>query len=461
MKANSFIKQVKQSLGPLIKNHRKKLMIGGGIAGLILLIFLIASPSDPQELVKEFELAVATGDVDTVESMIDLDGDLEMDEKRIKQFVDHMQKNEKDYMELTWLLNAQAAHHAESDDVLNYATDGMTVEEMMNAGTYYVKKTEIPLLPDQYSIGVRPYYLQLKTTEPGVKVKVDGEKAFTSKKGTLEKRYGPVMPGIYKVDAKKKFEYADLSTSDEINIFDEHTDKKLVSVDLELIGETIEVESNVGDTLLFVNGKKVGKVEKFEAFGPVSKNGTITLHGEQTFPWGKGKSEKVSVDENTTTVDVTPDPFSEKNVRKQIVQLINNYAKQYVKAHKTQNADVYTTLTDSLKNDEAEEIASDKEFERTYKGKAIGTRIDFGSYEFKKDEETDRYQVEITVEFHKKERTYRSWDDGDEPLEEKIFQNKVTLLYFEEKKKWLIAGFDYDFGQSEMEGKEVVKSEFK
>lgn len=220
MKANSFIKQVKQSLGPLIKNHRKKLMIGGGIAGLILLIFLIASPSDPQELVKEFELAVATGDVDTVESMIDLDGDLEMDEKRIKQFVDHMQKNEKDYMELTWLLNAQAAHHAESDDVLNYATDGMTVEEMMNAGTYYVKKTEIPLLPDQYSIGVRPYYLQLKTTEPGVKVKVDGEKAFTSKKGTLEKRYGPVMPGIYKVDAKKKFEYADLSTSDEINIFD-------------------------------------------------------------------------------------------------------------------------------------------------------------------------------------------------------------------------------------------------
>ncbi|PTX59594.1 Maf1 regulator [Melghirimyces profundicolus] len=168
-------------------------------------------------------------------------------------------------------------------------------------------------------------------------------------------------------------------------------------------------------------------------------------------------------------MEITPNPFHTENTRKQIVDLVNTYAKEYVKAHKSLNADLYTTVTDNIKKEEAEGFSYEKKYgnDEPYKGKALGTRIDFAYYKFQKNEQTDRFEAMIPIELHRQEVDTGFFSDGE--MQDNYHEYSVTLAYYEDKKKWLITSLEpgYSdvtgtFGNKDvMEGKDVVKSTFK
>lgn len=466
-KEDSQWKTLLQNLSPLIVKHKKKLIIAGSaLVGCLLLILLFTSgQTDPEELVHQFEMAVVTGDIDKVKDLVEPDDGLELEEKYLQQFVDHAQTEPEYHDTLMWLLNAQAAHYAQSEAVLQYGTDAMTTAELKKAGDYYVKENKRTLLPDTYSIGIRPYYITLETNKPKAKLKVDDEHVFETTKKKQEYRYGPVMPGIYLTQASRKYEYADLSTKDKVTLFGHHS--RRVPADLNLHEEAVKIDSSFGHVTLFVNGKKVGKVKDHETFGPLTKDGSIKIHGEANFSWGKAKSSPSAVEEETDTVDVTPDPFSSDKAEKQAIQVVNQYVKERVAAYKKLDASLFTVLDDNAKKSETEAIKSMKEYEKTYLGKALGTRIDFSYTEFNKNDETDRYEVKVPVEFHVKEVTRGKYFGSDDPMEEEFKEMTLTLTYQEKQKKWLVSEvkdryttIDYWSDDNIMKGKRVKKSTF-
>lgn len=444
----------------LIRQNKKLVFIVGGGLLTIILIVIGISRSDPVEMVKEFEKAIVMGDVKKVESLVSSgDSDLNVDQKRLKQFIDYAQKNQDYFSAQIWVLEAQTAYHTESDDILYYSIDGTTTKELLEAGDFYIKKGSF-LFFDTYSIAVRPKYLNLTTNEADALLYVDGEEVFKTTKEKKSYSYGPVMPGIYKISAKKKFDFASVTAKDEVNLF--HESKKNIPVDLELVGETVEVVSDVKGTTIFANGKRVGLVEELETFGPLTKDGSIKIHGEAKFPWGVSKSEASFVYEYDDEIEVTPNPTTDEKVRNKITTLINTYAKERSKSLAAKDAKGVTTLTGKEKESLFSEIEKFKEDEGVYKGKPIKTKIDYGEVKLKQDEDSGSYYMTVPVEFHFNEKKHTRWSFGNRsgPPEDKVFQCTVHVVYNYESSKWLINHMEYHYyiNHFDMDGADVVES---
>ncbi|MFS0763484.1 hypothetical protein [Peribacillus phoenicis] len=65
-----------------------------------------------------------------------------------------------------------------------------------------------------------------------------------TKEGNLKTTIQSLPPGIYTVTGSKKYEYAEINAKEEINLFEDDTFSK--SVSLELTGEQLAIESDVG-----------------------------------------------------------------------------------------------------------------------------------------------------------------------------------------------------------------------
>ncbi|WP_350302987.1 hypothetical protein [Peribacillus frigoritolerans] len=65
-----------------------------------------------------------------------------------------------------------------------------------------------------------------------------------TKEGNLKTTIQSLPPGIYTVTGSEKYEYAEINAKEEINLFEDDTFSK--SVSLELTGEQLAIESDVG-----------------------------------------------------------------------------------------------------------------------------------------------------------------------------------------------------------------------
>lgn len=341
--------------------------------------------------------------------------------------------------------------------MVDYSLRGVTTRELLEIGDFYIKKENF-LWFDTYEIAARPLYLNLATNEADAVLYVDGEEVFKTTEKKKSYTYGPVMPGIYEATAEKKFEYANLTVKNEVNLFKQRG-KRNIPVNLELVGERVRLNSNFEDTNVYVNGKKVGVVKDLESFGPITKDGSVKIYGEAKFPWGTSKSRVITVEKNVSEVGITPVPTTDKKVRDEITNLINTYAKERSKALSTKDSKVITTLEGSAKNDLISEINRMSHEKDRYEGKAIETKIDYDNASLNKDANTGRFYMQIPVEFHFNEYKYFRWTNQNAPLRDEIFQRRLHITYFDESKKWLITNVEKIYFQKyEMDGKGVVKT---
>jgi hypothetical protein len=446
------LKNTTHKVVPFFSKHKKWSFFVVGLIIVIIAAYVAgAYLMDPRDKVSEFEQAVLNGDVKTLKGLVQSpESQVEVDEKHLNDLITYSKENKEYLPKLVSTMFNQI--NDEENDIPNEG----------GATDFYLKKTDIPLFYSSYSIQFRPYFLELYTNEGGSTIKVDNKKVFQTTDKQKKFTVGPLMPGIYKTAAERKFEYALLSQENSITAFDEETATK--KSDLELYGGSLSLESNFENTSIFVNGKAINKtIKAMPEISPISFNGTIRIHGEQQFPWGLEKSQDALVEQNTSSVDITPVPFSTDATRKPIIELINNFAKQELEALVKHDPNQFTTIGDNLKAQYIEDINDNVKYKETWKGNTLGTRIDFDHIVLSQNEETKIYEATVPVEIHAKYKKYSQYDSGDEALEDKVDYYKLTLSYDEKTKKWLISGKEDQYSNTGeyFNGKNTVKSEFK
>ncbi|WP_044642101.1 TcaA 3rd/4th domain-containing protein [Risungbinella massiliensis] len=447
---------------PFLKKNQKWLFILLGLAILIGFIYLVGYfLHDPEGMINDFETAVRTGKVDDLEDIVvnNTDG-LKMDKKQLQQFIQYAQSNPKYFTRLMASMRAQ--YHFYEGEPWNVGIDAP--KDYLSYGDYYLVHQDRSLFYDSYEIAVRPYYVTIETNEPDAVVKVDGKQVFKTNANNMKHVMGPVMPGTYQVLVEKNFEFAVLSSNEEIQAFDRSP--QTVEADLSLSGENIYVESEFDDTRILVNGRDTKKTTgTTERFGPISRNGTVKIQGVRTFPWGEERSLEQVIEENTSSFDLTPVAFQTPESKTKATETINNFFKSEMSALVSQDISKLTNATDNMKKKYTEDINSLKDWERYWKGSTLGTRIDYSKAIIKMNKETNTYEISIPVEVHYRAKRYSSYDRGKEdPLEETYDEFHVHLSYQESSKTWLVNDLSSDYfggGSNYMQSPLVVKSEFK
>jgi uncharacterized membrane protein YvbJ len=437
-----------------VLRYKKWLLIAVAVVAVLVGIIGMSSQDDPKALIDQFQQAVANGDVNELESLVVSD-DVDLNEKYLQQFINYAQ-NHADYFQATmqilrWQL---ASYNPTADTGMEYGTDAFpSIAELKNMGDFYLRKNEHWLLPDTYEIVVRPYYLNLKTNEPGAVLKVDGKEVLKTTNDKLTYRMGPLMPGVYDISAEKKFPYANLHTEQKMELFG--SDNHNVTGDLTLEEFDVGIQSSFPDTQVYINGKPTGKtVAQMNKFGPVSKDGSVKISGWYRFPWGPAQSEAIPVDENTDSVDITPNPFLQKQYQQMLTDVINQFAKQKILAKVKRNTSLMTTATDDVKQNYVVEDYI------TYNGQALGTTIDYDQASL--TTENGLYTVKLPVKFHYKMQETAEYT-GPSPMEEQYDDEEVTLEYHPDTKKWLVANEEslFDFGSDDyFTGTNTVQSDF-
>lgn len=450
-----------------VPKKRRALYIGFTALFLIavaITVFILVNRSDSgEDLISQFEKAVNEEDISTLERIIQGNDTMEITEKHIKDLI-KISKDEPDYFkDIVFNLKAQLAIYEDDKEATN--------DELLNSGDYFLTKDDGFF--SSYQIEARPYSLTVSADEKADMVITNDSLDNPYLKTEIDSYNTTIYnlaPGIYTVYAIKEYEYADIEAKEEIRLFGSSTFNE--SVSLELTGKEIEINSFVEGVSIFINDEELGEEaslieegissgdKKTKLFGPFSTDGSITVHGELSLPWGTVRSETHVIDNDTKTINITPIPLSDKNMTKQLTDTINSYAQQHIKTLVEQNIQILKSANKGLIVEHEKRIDYNKLNGSYWKGEALGTKIDLDNAELKY--ESPQYTVQVPVEFHYKEREYYKGMTDHEPLEEVFEESLVTLIYDEKSKRWLVSSVESEnfglFGY--MENKNVIISKF-
>lgn len=455
-----------------IKQHRLAASIlAVAILGLLTLSIYVVTRPDGGKLVSEFEQAINQGDtVKLLELVKPEKKDMMITEVQMKQLVAYAKKHPDYVKHLVFFMGAQAT--LAENDGQDKSPDALVFQqykksEITSYGDFYIKKSN-GIFP-HYQIYARAHYLTVKVNEPDAVIEVANKKVFTTAKDKLDYTYGPIMPGTYPVQGTKKFSYGDVTGKNEVDLFDVKEMKASTSLE---IGKKVNVVSTQDNVTIFINGEAVNdkavKVkdpssltaeELAKTFGPVSTDGTMEIQGEIHYPWGTVKSQPQTLTDQTTIVNLSPNPLAAKQVQENVTKTINEFAQQSMEALVKKDPSVIKTANNNMINKYIEEIQFEKTLRVYWKGKALGTKIDFSKVSM---EYTDGvYYATLPVAFHSEENLYGRFNDNGQPLQEVIDNSMITLAYDLTTQQWNIVDRDIEnFSGDFLDAPNVVVSTF-
>ena len=455
-----------------IKQHRLAASIlTVAILGLLTFSIYGVTRPDGGKLVSEFEQAVNQGDTVKLLELVKPDKkEMTITEVQLKQLVAYAKKNPDYVKHLVFFMGAQAAiadNQGEDKSPNALVFQQYKKSEITNYGDFYIKKSN-GIFPS-YQIYARAHYLTVNVNEPDTVIEVAGKKVFTTEKDKLDYTYGPIMPGTYTVQGTKKFSYGDVTGKNEVDLFDVKEMKASTTLE---IGKKINVVSTQDNVTIFINGEAVNnkavKVkdpssltteEVGKTFGPVSTDGTMEIQGEIHYPWGTVKTQPQTLTDLTTIVNLSPNPLATKQTQENVTKTINAFAQQSMAALVNKDPSVIKTANNNMINKYVEEIQFEKTLRVYWKGKALGTKIDFTKVSM--EYTNGVYYATLPVEFHSQENQYGRYNDDGQPLQDVIDNSMVTLAYDLTTLQWNIVDRDTEnFSGNFLDAPNVVVSEF-
>ncbi|SHF30497.1 hypothetical protein SAMN05444392_11449 [Seinonella peptonophila] len=424
-----FTKQMKN----WISQHKKAVLT---TTTIILTIFIglytiSILKVDSDEAITQFTQALEQEDVSGLQKLIEPDqARFKFNQKQAKDLIKFSQQDEDFFYGSDGIL--ALLRKEQGLDEKSVTADAVSKHP---SSFFYLKKKE-GFLWDTYCIGVKTGYIEVTTNLPGVQVWINHQPVkIVRNKG----KSGPFLPGIYQIKGSKKFPYTTVTTEREVNLF--QAENRIAKETLALSIGTIRVYSGMPDTEIVINGKKTGQTvgNTIVDFGPVTDDGSLRIDGERSFPWGVLKSTPIPIKPNVWKFDLTPNPFSSPELKKPMLDLINRYAKERVKAKLTSSTKPYTSIHSKLKEKYEGEFRDQKQFQSgdRYQGVAVKTIVN--PLKATATIENDgQVKVKIPVQFHFRERVYGNFDHGDEPLEDVVEDAYVWVVYDEQSKEWLI-----------------------
>lgn len=162
------------------------------------------------------------------------------------------------------------------------------------------------------------YYLDVKTYKITINSNFEDGKFTVGNIGTIKsgKVLKGVIPGSYNINGVLNSNYETIKTSKEVVIMEDK------NIEIDFPARVIKIDSEFQDADVYVNGKDIRrKVKDMKDFGPVPTNGTVSIHLEKEFPWGRNKGEEVVITD-TPIINITI-PISNETLEEDITNVIN------------------------------------------------------------------------------------------------------------------------------------------
>lgn len=388
---------------------------GGYVAGKIAF--------SPDRVIESFRQAIVNEDIDKLMKLIRPGSDsMGMSRKDVARLADYYQNHESDLERAVSSLQTQADGSSDRRAVLRLIKEGKEF-----------------FLFDRYMIEIPPYYMTLHTNLADTELLVEGEEVATARTDDYSKRFGPYWPGEYEVEAVYAGEYVTLNQSKTVKLYEERDE----DVYLQIEAGYVQMDADLADAVVFVNGVSTERTvsELDYILGPVSFDGSITLHAEAEFPWGTFESEPIVLYPELENAYV---PFifvtAYETVLEQVMDAVNEYLFSWVMAYENMDISRFTNITEERRSMFISDFQWMLDTEQRFTGDIVGTEFDLDSFILDGGYGGQPYRAFIDTAFILENAAW--YFVGEEPQTgDMVSFISYELIYDEYAGKWIIAYF--------------------
>lgn len=286
------------------------------IIGVILILFIAiggffiygkSTAKTQAEVASDFSNAISTQNPDKLQEILYCDNEkLQINKTNANVLIDYFSKNPSKFSEIND--NFKSGKYV--DD-----TYPLSIKEVSKKFFFF------PV----YKVVVKPTFIKVDCSFKNCKVKVL-DQTYNDLDKTTE--IGPLMPGTYNVTAELSNSYLNKSEVIDVNTFDNACPTIEIFKDL----KTINIDSDIPDADLYVNGKNTGiKVKDAKDFGPVESNSNIYAVSNENGK--KIVSKKYPVDSSSEIyINFADAKASEDDFKMELSNLLNNYSSAFAYA---------------------------------------------------------------------------------------------------------------------------------
>lgn len=245
--------------------------------------------------------------------------------------------------------------------------------------------------------------------------------------------YGPLIPGIYDVEAVFKGEYGKTKKEGLLTLSEYSGDETNLDMDVNVskvvfhIDNYDEIDHAKSSIQLGDEKIPIDKEGNTKEIGPFILDGSQKVQTVVSLPWGEVVSEPIDINENEMTMHA--DVLSKKQFGK-MQKTLKNFGEHYVESIANQSTKPLKSVTEDVK-----EFVSDEIMEGLYySGEFKQVEIDRNSVQV--DNSSKQPKIELLTQYVFNE-TYHEIDEEPD-LYEEVSTLQMQLSYDQEKKKWTI-----------------------
>lgn len=253
--------------------------------------------------------------------------------------------------------------------------------------------------------------------------------------------YGPLIPGIYKVEAVFEGKYGQAKKAKNIILNDMHGDDTNLDIDVNVSNVKFFVDNydelNLSKAHILLGEEKI-KIDKegyTKEVGPVVLDGSQKVHTIVTMPWGEVKSSPMNIESSEMELHAE---VLNKDQYKTLKETLKDFGENYVQAFAKKSTKPLKSTSDDVKS----YIMDDFPGNTFYSGKFEKVEIDRSSIQV--DKEAKQPQIEIAAQYYFQEAFHDIGEDTD--LYEGNRNFALKLSYNKDKKSWKITSVESLFG---------------
>ncbi|MCA0987024.1 zinc ribbon domain-containing protein [Guptibacillus algicola] len=401
---------------------KKKVMLGSLLAFIIVgfILFRVgASYTDKYNQLSKFEEYLNNGNVKGLVTLLDSpDQSLKVTENNAESLVSYYNENPSEKESLITSLREAVSQNSLSLQPSAQASEdsGQLIWLVQNGKKFFVY--------DNYDFVLQPFPLLIDSNYEEVNYLVDGKKVSSEVTENGLVNLGTFLPGYYEVEGNLSSDLVDLTKKVKVDHFDRNNYS-----DFTFDVESTVVETNVESGTVLIDGKNtdisISNGKQVEV-GPVILDGSMTAQVEVETPFGKVKSEDVSIDDSYINVVVTLSDEQKEKAAQSLKQHVTNYSKALINREIEHLRDNATNVSDYTFSSFESLLGPGT----NYAGYVTDAQVDWETFYL---EETDgEWKLEVGL----LEKWNESYDyNGDaSALSESLHSNLYTLTY--EKGKW-------------------------
>lgn len=271
-------------------------------------------------------------------------------------------------------------------------------------------------------------------TEPveGLSFLFNGEKTpehDTDEEGII---YGPLVPGVYKVEAVFEGEYGKTKKDGTITLYDPSGDETWLDMDVNVSEAAFHVANyeafDLKKSFIKLGDEKISidKDGNTKSIGPFILDGSQQVQTVISMPWGEVASEPVAIDDSEMTIHA--DLLSKKQFTG-LEESLKNFGEQYVESMANKNTDALQAVSDDVKK-----VVKEMMEEWYYSGKFERVDIDHNSVQVDNDSKQPKIEIRTQYTFNE---AHHELDDEPELYEDAPLLS-MNLSYDKDKKTWKI-----------------------